>query len=103
MGLAADVLSAARLRAGLTQRELAERAGTSQSTVNRYEKGAVEPSLATLQRLVEACGLELRISLAEPDGHDEQLARLMLALSPAERLAAQQAWERLRSEAQRVS
>lgn len=95
MGLAADVLLAARLRAGLSQRELAARAATSQSTVNRYEKGTVEPSLATLERLVSACGLELRISLAEPDRHDESLAAQTLRQSPGQRLAAQRALARL--------
>ena len=58
------IIAAARTRAGLSQRELAQRAGTSQSAVARIESGAVSPSFATAQRLVTACGQELRLSLA---------------------------------------
>ena len=56
------LIRSARRRAHLTQRQLAEVAGTSQSAVARYERGAAQPSVATLARLLEACGerLELR-------------------------------------------
>jgi len=54
----------ARLRAGLSQRELATRAGTSQSAVARIESGAVRPSFDTARRLVAACGFDLRVTLA---------------------------------------
>ena len=76
----------ARRRAGLTQRELAARAGTSQAAVARIERGRQTPSLETLQRLIRACGLDLRIHLAPPDGHRDQLIDATLALSPEERL-----------------
>jgi hypothetical protein len=55
----AALVTAARRRAGLTQAELAKRAGTSQPAVARIERGAVEPELATLRRLLGACGEEL--------------------------------------------
>jgi transcriptional regulator with XRE-family HTH domain len=45
----------ARRAAGITQRELAERAGTAQPAVAAYESGARTPSLATLERLLGAC------------------------------------------------
>jgi len=45
--------------------ELAERAGTSKPTVSRYENGLVDPGAETLDRLLRACGQELR---AEPVG-----------------------------------
>lgn len=60
----------ARVRAGLTQRELARRARTSQSAVARIESGAVSPSLETLRRLVAACGFDLRLSLAPAGASD---------------------------------
>jgi transcriptional regulator with XRE-family HTH domain len=80
------LLREARHRAGLTQRELAERAGTSQAAVARIERGRQSPSLETLQRLVRACGLDLRFHLAPPDGHRERLIDATLALTPEERL-----------------
>ncbi len=60
--LAAQVIEA-RARAGLTQAELAERMGTSQSAVARLESGTARPSVATLEKLAEATGSTLRIAL----------------------------------------
>lgn len=78
-----------RLSAGLSQRALARRAGTSQPAVVRYEGGAATPSWETLQRLAAACGRRLRIGAdAVPDPHDVELARLLLGLTPEERLRA---------------
>lgn len=54
-----------RKEAGLTQAELAVRAGTSQPAVNRYERGEVTPSVQTLERLLDACGCQLGIERAE--------------------------------------
>ena len=51
-----------RARCGLSQRELAERAGTSQSVVGRIEAGLSSPSVGTLERLLAAAGYELRIT-----------------------------------------
>ena len=59
-----ELLREARDRAGLSQRELADRAGTSQAMVARIEGGRQSPSMATLERLVRACGLELRVEAA---------------------------------------
>lgn len=60
---AGTVLRHARSQAGLTQRELARRAGVSQSVIAAYESGAREPSLATLAALVDASGVTLTLSL----------------------------------------
>jgi transcriptional regulator with XRE-family HTH domain len=60
---AGALLRQARCRAGLTQRELAQRAGVAQSVVAAYESGTREPSLATLAALVEATGISLTIDL----------------------------------------
>ena len=67
---AADVTAGALLRqarqaAGLTQREVAARAGVQQSVVSAYESGGREPSLTTLSSLVEACGVSLEVHLGE--------------------------------------
>lgn len=78
-----------RLAAGLSQRALALRAGTSQPAIARYERGAATPSWETLQRLAAACGRWVRISTGVvPDPHDVELAENLLRLTPEERLQA---------------
>ena len=54
---------AARARAKLTQEQLAERMGTSQSAVARIESGNRIPSVRTLQRFAAATGTRLVIKL----------------------------------------
>jgi uncharacterized protein len=60
---AAAVLREARRRAGLSQAELAARAGITQSVISAYESGRRQPALSTLAALVEATGYDLAISL----------------------------------------
>ena len=55
-----------RQAAGLTQAQLATRAGTSQATISAYESGRKQPSLATLSRLLAAAGSRLT---ARPAGY----------------------------------
>lgn len=83
------ILRQARLRAGLTQRELAVRARTSQSVVARIEQGRSDPSTATLTRLLAAAGFELRAELtpiAVADTHMLDDVGRILALTPEARL-----------------
>jgi len=54
----------ARAGAGLTQRQLAIRAGTSQAAIAAYELGHKEPRLTILERILAAAGYELRTELA---------------------------------------
>ncbi len=58
----ATALIRARADAGLTQEELAERMGTKQEAIARWERGRVMPSTRTLTRLAKATGTRLRIS-----------------------------------------
>jgi transcriptional regulator with XRE-family HTH domain len=58
---AGATLRSARSRAGLTQGELAARAGTSQATISAYESGSKQPSVATFSRLLAAAGARLRV------------------------------------------
>jgi transcriptional regulator with XRE-family HTH domain len=83
-----DLLREARLRAGLTQAELADRAGTARTQISRYERGQVLPSLETLRRLVRACGLELgfRLYNADLENHDATLIAQTLPLTPEARV-----------------
>src|ERR671915_2271991 len=57
----AAVIRRARARAGLSQTQLAARAGTSQPALARYESGATLPTLPTLERLLSACGRRLQV------------------------------------------
>ena len=79
----------ARSKAGLSQREMARRAGTSQSVVARIEAGQTRPGSETLSRLLAAAGFELRaelVPLPVIDTHMlEDVARI-LALTPEQRL-----------------
>jgi transcriptional regulator with XRE-family HTH domain len=45
-----------RFRAGLTQEELAQKAGTTQTTVARIERDAVQPEVTTIRKLAAALG-----------------------------------------------
>jgi transcriptional regulator with XRE-family HTH domain len=54
MGVA-TLIRDARHAAGITQVELAARAGTAQPAVAAYESGGKTPNLATLERLLGAC------------------------------------------------
>ncbi|TEA77073.1 helix-turn-helix domain-containing protein [Allopusillimonas ginsengisoli] len=58
-------LIGARVRAGLTQGEVAKRMHTTQSTVARLESGRTMPSLRTLSRYAEATGNRAVIRLEE--------------------------------------
>jgi hypothetical protein len=89
----AVVIRNARKRAGLTQAQLAQRLDKSQSEIGRWERGEVEPSFETLQRIVAACGLELTTQLTRADDSYDAHIERMLRLSPADRVrrAAQHA------------
>jgi len=56
-------LIAARTKAGLTQADVAERMGTTQSTVARLEAGKAAPSLRSLQRYAQAVGCKAVVHL----------------------------------------
>lgn len=79
------LLQLARLKADMSQRELAERAGVPVTMISAYERDQRQPTLATLLRLLRAAGFELRLHLAVYDPHDEILAGLEAGRSEAER------------------
>lgn len=78
----------ARRRAQLSQAELAARVGTSQPAIARYERARSMPDLSTLHRIVEACGLALRLDLAAPDEQRAAAERLALERTVEERVLA---------------
>lgn len=63
MQTAAYLIRSARLRAGLSQTELARLASIPQSMVSLYEGGKREPSFTTLTRIIAATGFRLETSL----------------------------------------
>jgi transcriptional regulator with XRE-family HTH domain len=90
--ISGDLLREARLRAGLTQRELASRAGTTQPAIARWESGEVQPSLERLRELIRACGLELTFGLANYDESYVPDIVESLNASPSERIDRAVAW-----------
>jgi transcriptional regulator with XRE-family HTH domain len=78
----AAALIRARADAGLTQEQLAQRMGTKQEVVARWEGGKVLPSTRTLARLAKATGTTLQIrfvSLRERVMHSRPDARTTAA------------------------
>jgi transcriptional regulator with XRE-family HTH domain len=61
-----DAIQDLRGRRGLTQRQLADLAGTSQPTIAAYESGSKSPNLRTLERLARSVGLEAVVDFVPP-------------------------------------
>lgn len=61
----AEIVYTLRTRARLTQKQLAQRVGTSQSAIARMESGGHKPNLAMVERLAQALGVRIRL-VAEP-------------------------------------
>lgn len=77
-------LRAARHRAGLSQRALAERARTSQAAIAAYESGRKDPTTGTFSRLLAATGARLVVT----GGRDDDLVAVGRTLVDVLRLAA---------------
>lgn len=60
----ADDVAARRAERGLSQRELAELTGTTQSAIARLERGGRPPRIDTLLRIAEALDCDLRVELS---------------------------------------
>lgn len=92
------MLRQARRRAGLSQRSLAATTGVAQPTIARIESGHADPRVATLARLLQACGQALQAAPAPAAtpataplpgaGIDRTAIGELLALTPAQRLEA---------------
>ena len=60
---AASAVAAARAKSGLSQKQLAAITGIDQSDISRIERGAANPSVATLERIAVALGGQLSIQI----------------------------------------
>ena len=58
-----EAMLKARLEAGLTQAEVAARAGTTQSAIARLEGGRVSPTVETLRTYAKAVGKRLKVEM----------------------------------------
>lgn len=87
MSSPAEVLREARRRHGVSQAQLAIRAGTRQSAISRIESGRVSPTFETMQNLLDLLGENLTVGSEWPDtGIDLTLNEGNLRLSPADRV-----------------
>jgi ribosome-binding protein aMBF1 (putative translation factor) len=71
-----DLVYRLRTEAGLTQADLAERMGTTQSAIARIEGGGTRPSLDTLERLATAIGADLVVGVGENLSANRSIAKL---------------------------
>lgn len=62
---AISALISARIKKGITQKELAQKVGTKQSAIARFEAGGVNPSLGFLERIADVMGYKVNISLSK--------------------------------------
>src|SRR5215467_3528438 len=82
-----EVLRDARQRHGVSQAQLAIRAGTRQSAISRIESGRVSPTFETVHTLLDLLGEELTVGSEWPDtGIDLTLNEGNLRLSPSDRV-----------------
>ena len=84
--MGSDLVREARRRAGLSQRQLAERGGTTQSAIARLESGRSSPSCDTVVRLLRLCGFALHVALDPYDDSDLAQAQAALRRTPDGRL-----------------
>ena len=82
----ATLLKEARLRAGLSQQELAEVSGKDRTVIARYEQGVVAPSIDTLVEILRSCGFDIPLELVPYDAGPDERRRELQMLSPERRL-----------------
>ena len=82
---AAALLQLARIKSGLSQGQLSERARVPATMISAYERDRRQPTIPTLMRLLKAAGFELSMHLVPSDPHDDVLAQLDSRRDPRER------------------
>jgi transcriptional regulator with XRE-family HTH domain len=76
----------ARLRAGLSQQELAAKSGKDRTVIARWEQGVVAPSIDTLVELLRSCGFDIPLELVPYDPAPDERVREIQMLSPERRV-----------------
>jgi transcriptional regulator with XRE-family HTH domain len=92
---AAQIIREARLKAELTQTQLAERLGRERAQIARWEIGGQEPSFENVVAVVEACGFVLNLEIAERDEDPVLDAELTASVLQAPQQRVQALIERL--------
>src|ERR1700757_475882 len=82
---AGNVLRVAPAKAGLTQRQLAAKAGVPHSTITKIESGERQPTHPTMAKILAAVDLSLATRLVPYDDHDDVLCDQQQRRSVAER------------------
>ena len=101
---AGRLLRQVRQRHGLTQRQVADRARTSQAAISRIERGLVSPSVDTLATLLDLMGERLVLGGESIDyGHDRTLFAGTLRYEPEERISRQATWSSGMNEPRRAA
>jgi transcriptional regulator with XRE-family HTH domain len=95
---AGTMLREARVAAGLSQRELARRAGVPQPAVSRIERNHGSPRVDTLDRLLRACGKAMELTDRPGASVDRTLILERLEMTPGDRARRTALeWNRTRS------
>jgi hypothetical protein len=83
-----ELIRSARLRAGYSQKELAQRLGIAPSSIARWETDTVEPGFSTLRRVLQACGFDIPPVLVPYERDPERDAQVqeLQDLSPQARM-----------------
>lgn len=89
------LLERARLEAGLTQQELAQRGATSRPTLSAYERGRKNPTLATALRLLRAADHDLALVRCIRFSQGSGGGRPLVVPSALPRLSLDQAFARI--------
>jgi transcriptional regulator with XRE-family HTH domain len=91
-----DLVRTTRTRLGLSQRQLALRAGTTQAAVSRIERGLVSPTFTTVRELLTAMGEEPVLGSRRIAGKwDHAHMTSTLERTPEQRLALALSWNRM--------
>jgi hypothetical protein len=96
--ISASLIREARMRAGFSQAQLAERCGKAKVQIGRWETGTVAPSIDTLLEIVRVCGFDLPLMLEPYRKLDDRRLTKLQRYSPERRV--QHMLDRLTTEAQ---
>src|SRR5690606_18547317 len=97
---AGELIRDVRRRRGLTQHQLARRAGTTQPAISRLERGDISPSVETLDRLLLVMGERLTLLAQRPERLERDAEEVWRgqALAMEERLERAFAWNAFASQ-----
>ena len=91
-----EIIRERRLANGLTQEQLAIRAGSTQAAISRLERGEISPTFQTFEMLLTVMGEEATLTVQRPQvDYDRARLKSLRARPPGERLAQAIGWNLL--------